>query len=435
MNSLAVPADSPSRPGEPAPGYVPERASVPVPASGRTSEPVPGLAPESASAPGPEAPARKAGRDRYLDLLRALALVRVVIYHNFSWTWLPLIFPSMGVMFALAGSLMARSLSRPALSVLRSRLRRLLPPMWMFGAVVLPAMILDGWGPNSEGHPTWWWIHLAFWVLPISTPPFASHLGGFGGHLPDTWAQQIVVPLWYLRAYLWFMLLSPLMLKAVRRLPWVTLLLPLALSAFLNSGLVDQSGRVMETVTDFTTFASCWLLGMAHHEGLFRRIPQYVIPSIAPLVLAFGYWWLQQAPVDQPRIGPDLEAVPLAQAIWSFGSVLLLLHLSPSWEKWPRQLERFDGVVTLLNSRAVSLYLWHCLALVLTEPLIAPLWNNDFFYTHLHWLLTSQWFPLLIAIPLILLALVLFGWVEDVAAKRSPRLFPYPRRPRGQRRK
>jgi len=385
--------------------------------------------------PGPAAPGPQAGRDRYLDLLRALALVRVVIYHNFSWTWLPLVFPSMGVMFALAGSLMARSLSRPAMSVIRGRMRRLLPPLWMFGAVLLTAMIIDGWGPNSEGHPHWWWGHLVFWILPLSTPPFAAHLSGFGHHLPSTWAEQVAVPLWYLRAYLWFVLLSPLMLKAVRRLPWVTMLVPLALSAFLNSGLVDQSGRVMETATDFTTFASCWLLGMAHHEGLLRRIPQYVVPSIAPLVLVAGYWWLQQSPVDNPRIGPDLEAVPLAQAIWSFGSVLLLLHLSPSWENWPRPLERFNGVVSLLNSRAVSVYLWHSVALVLTEPLIDPLWSNDFFYAHLQWLLSSQWLPLLVAVPLILLALVLFGWVEDVAAKRRPRLFPYPRRSKGQRRK
>jgi Acyltransferase family len=243
------------------------------------------------------------------------------------------------------------------------------------------------------------------------------------------------VPLGYLRAYLWFMLLSPLMLKAVRRLPWATLLVPLALSAYLNSGLVDQAGRLMETATDFTTFASCWLLGMAHHEGLFRRLPRYVVPSIAPLVLVLGYWWLQRSPVDDPRIGPDLEAVPLAQAVWSFGCVLLLLHLSPSWQKWPRPLERFNGVVSLLNSRAVTVYLWHSLALVLTEPLIDPLWSNDFCYDHLQWLLSSQWLPLFVAVPLILLALLLFGWVEDVAARRRPRLLPYPRRGRGQRRR
>jgi hypothetical protein len=240
--------------------------------------------------------------------------------------------------------------------------------------------------------------------------------------------------LWYLRAYLWYVLLSPLMLKAVRRLPWVTLAVPLALSAVLNAGLISQSGRLMENVTDFTTFGACWLLGMAHNEGLLRRIPQYVIPSIAPLILAAGFWWLQQQPVQDPRIGPDLEAVPLAQAVWSLGCVLMLLHFSPSWEQWPRQLERFNGVVSLLNSRAVTVYLWHSTALVLAVPLIDQLWSNEFCYTHLRWLLTSQWFPLLVAVPLIVLALLLFGWVEDVAAKRRPRLLPYPRREKGRRR-
>lgn len=59
------------------------------------------------------------GRDRYFDLLRGLAIFRVVLYHLAGWSWLPLVFPSMGVMFALAGNLMARSLKRPALDVVR----------------------------------------------------------------------------------------------------------------------------------------------------------------------------------------------------------------------------------------------------------------------------------------------------------------------------
>ncbi|THA60950.1 acyltransferase [Streptomyces sp. A0958] len=385
-------------------------------------------------APQPEeaaqTPARKPVRDRYLDLLRALALVRVVIYHNFGWTWLPVVFPSMGVMFALAGSLMVRSLKRPALSVVRGRLRRLLPPMWLFGAVVVPLMLLEGWRPDPS-HPNWWWGDLAYWVLPFSEPPFGASLHTFGGHLPSSWAEQICVPLWYLRAYLWYVLLSPLMLKALRKLPWVTLMVPLALAFFLNSGLVDQGGRLMEAATDFTTFGSCWLLGMAHGQGLLRKIPQYIVPSLAPLVLVFGYWWLLRSPVDNPRLGHDLEAVPVAQAIWSFGAVLLLLHLSPSWEQWPKPLERFNGVISLLNSRAVTVYLWHSVALVLTEPLIDPLWSNTFLYQHAQWLLGSRWTPLVVAVPLICLAILLFGWIEDVAAKRRPRLFPYPRRSQG----
>ncbi|MFD9408005.1 acyltransferase [Streptomyces sp. NPDC059989] len=386
--------------------------------------------------PEPEAsPQRKGGRDRYLDLLRALALGRVVLYHNFGWFWLPLVFPSMGVMFALAGSLMTRSLSRPAPGVIRGRLRRLLPPMWLFGAVMIALQILAGWGPLSEGHPTWWWAKLAFWILPLSTPPYAEELSGFQ-LVEHTWAAQIIVPLWYLRAYLWYVLFSPLLLRALRRFPVVTLFAPLAMVIVMNAFFVDQEfvyGRVWETANDFTMFGSCWILGMAHQEGLLKKIPQYVLPSVAPLIMVVGLWYLQTRPVD-PTVATDIESWPIAQALWSFGFVAILLHVSPSWEQWPRPLERWNGLVGLLNARAVSVYLWHQVALVVAIPLIDPLWSVPFVYANFQWLLASQWFTLLVAIPLLGLLVLTFGWVEDLAAKRSPRLFPYPRRQRGRRR-
>ncbi|MEK9521773.1 acyltransferase [Streptomyces venezuelae] len=386
------------------------------------------------SSPEPSAPApRRPGRDLYLDLLRALALVRVVIYHNFGWFWLPVVFPSMGVMFALAGSLMTRSLgSRPAPGVIRGRLRRLLPPMWLFGAIVLTLEIIDGWGPDAEGHPEWWWGKLLFWLMPLSTPPYAESLNGFGGLVETGWAVQVVVPLWYLRAYLWYVLLSPLMLWALRRMPVVTLAVPLAVTAVLNTVLIDQEflyGRVRENLSDFAMFGSCWILGMAHQEGLLKKIPQYVVPSVAPLVMVAGWWYLQTRPVD-PTVPTDIESWPIAQALWSFGFVAILLHVSPSWEQWPRPLERWNGLIGLLNSRAVSVYLWHVAALVVAVPLIDPLWSVGFVYEHFQWLLMSQWLPLLVAIPLIGLLVLAFGWMEDVAAKRRPRLFPYPRRVR-----
>ncbi|MFD6244448.1 acyltransferase family protein [Streptomyces roseolus] len=397
--------------------------------------PRPKGAPQAESVPT-EPSGAKGGRDRYLDMLRALALGRVVLYHNFGWFWLPLVFPSMGVMFALAGSLMTRSLSRPALGVIRGRLRRLLPPLWLFGAIVVTAQILDGDGPDAEGHPAWWWGKLLFWILPLSTPPYAEALSGFDHLVGQGWAVQIIVPLWYIRAYLWFVLLSPLMLWALRRMPVVTLCAPLGLVIVMHTFFIDQEflyGRVWENTSDFATFGSCWILGMAHQEGLLKKIPQYVVPSVAPLVMVAGWWYLQTRPVD-PTVHTDIESWPVAQALWSFGFVALLLHISPSWDRWPRPLERWNGLISLLNARAVSVYLWHQTALVAAIPLIDPLWSVGFVYEHFRWLLSSQWFPLMVAIPLTGLLVLVFGWVEDVAAKRAPRLFPYPRRVRGRRR-
>src|SRR3954462_13787240 len=136
----------------------------------------------------PKAP----GRDRYLDLLGSLALVRVVLYHLFGWAWLTVLFPSMGVMFALAGSLMARSLNRPTLSVIRGRIRRLLPPLWAFSAVVLPLMFVGGWklseDPDHSG--TWGLLELVNYVIRMGARPSPGEVGFRRDLRESTWAAR-----------------------------------------------------------------------------------------------------------------------------------------------------------------------------------------------------------------------------------------------------
>ncbi|GAA0689253.1 acyltransferase [Kitasatospora atroaurantiaca] len=375
--------------------------------------------------PPASVPAARPGRDRYLDMLRALALGRVITYHLFGWAWLPFLFPSMGVMFALAGSLMARSLSRPALQVIRGRLRRLLPPMWLFGVLLIAGMVSQGWSPSADGNPARWWLRMLFWIVPFSEPPYAADMPEIPGLLDTTWAMQMAVPLWYLRAYLWFVLASPLLLRAVRRFPWPTVLAPLAVSWFLSSGLVPYlEGRAGEALRDFTTFAACWLLGFAHNEGVLKRLPGYLAPSIAPFILGFGFWWATSHPTED---GYDLDSIPFAQAVWSFGFVLMLLQLSPSWTSWPPKLERWNGLISLLNARAVTVYLWHIPALIAAIALREQGWRIDWLGDNMPWLLNSRWLALGLSLPLIALVVLLFGWMEDVAAKRRPRLFPWPR--------
>lgn len=364
------------------------------------------------------------GRDRYLDLLRALALVRVIVYHTFGWAWLTLLFPSMGVMFALAGSLMARSLGRPALSVIRARLRRLLPPLWIFAAVALTAMFVQGWQPQGEDG-SWGWARLLCWIVPVGSPPFPEHLGSASGWTEDTWAQQAAGPLWYLRTYLWFVVLSPLLLRAFRRFPLATLVAPLAVAAVVGTGLLTIPGETGETVTDIAVYGACWIAGFAHHDGVLARLPGYVIPSLAPVAMAVGFWW---ASGHLGEDGWDLNDIPLAQALWSFGFVLLLLHLSPAWQALPGRLRLLEAPVTLLNSRAVTVYLWHEVALLASVPLIDQLWNVPLLEERVPWVLDSTWFQFAVIWPLLALLVVCFGWVEDLAAKRRPRLFPWPRK-------
>ncbi|MEV0095948.1 acyltransferase [Streptomyces sp. NPDC050738] len=379
---------------------------VAVPAARQAHRAKPAAARTAASAPG---------RDRYLDLLRSVALFRVVVYHLFGWGWLSVVFPSMGVMFALAGSLMARSLSRPPLGVIRGRLRRLLPPMWAFGAITLTMMLYAGWRPS--------FTKLLLYVLPVGAPGYPETLGDDGGLLDATWADQAVGPLWYIRAYLWFVLLSPLLLKAFRRLPWPTLLAPLGLTALLATGLVTVPGEPGLALTDFAVFGSCWLLGFAHQDGLLRQVPRYFLVSCAIPVMVFGLWWASG------HLGPDgwdLNDIPLSQATWSFGACAILLAYSPSWQQLPGRLAKFDKVITLSNNRAVTIYLWHNLLIMATVPLVDLLYDVPFIDDHFDALLTSMNSVLMfVAVwPLIGLMILAVGWIEDVAAKRKPRLWP-----------
>ncbi|WP_329335988.1 acyltransferase [Streptomyces sp. NBC_00663] len=342
-------------------------------------------------------------RDRYFDTLRAVALIRVVTYHTFGWAWCGMVFPSMGIMFGLAGTLMAKSLERPALKVVRSRLRRLLPPFWFWGVFVVLAMLVHGWMPRH--------YNIVFWIVPFGDPP------------GNKWGVQAWEILWYLRTYLWFVLLSPLLLKVFRpaRVPVLLLsLAPILVLTFVWSG---PEGRLGNELWDFSTYLFCWILGFAHRDGVLERMKPAVVVVLSLAAIGYGGWY---AFTHQGEVGTyDLDEIPLAQAFWSAGFVMLLF-----WAKahfgidfaWLTRFRRLDRVVTVFNARAVTIYLWHEIALILAVPLIDQFWNVPAFEKYLP--LESQWFMFGIGWVLIAVFVLACGWVEDVAAKKKPKLLP-----------
>ncbi len=343
-------------------------------------------------------------RERYLDVYRAIALVRVVVYHMFGYAWLSFFFPAMGVMFAVAGSLTARSLERrPGTMVIWSRLRRLLPSLWVLGAIVVPAMLLHSWSARGDADRLPW-SDLAYWIVPVLDPPGTE------------WAANATAPLWYIRAYLWFVLLSPLLLRAFRRWPVATTVAPLVL--ILGAGLgvpnLDSLGGSGSVLRDFGTYGACWVLGFAHRSGALRRIQMPVAAGLAAVTMAVGLGWaLNNA---HPGLGYDLNEIPTGQALWSVGVVLVLL-------RWAPRLDWIDGVpiigwlVQLITARAVTIYLWHNIAIDLSFPV------NNFLgrYSMVEYFIT--------ACVLTGVAVLLFGWVEDLAARRPVQLVPGYRRP------
>ncbi|MFF5843245.1 acyltransferase [Streptomyces massasporeus] len=352
-----------------------------------------------AAAPDRPAPA---GRDRYFDTLRAVALVRVVAYHTFGWAWAGLVFPSMGVMFGLAGTLMARSLQRPALQVIRSRVRRLLPPFWFWGVFVVAAMLVHGWMPGRQ---------IVYWVVPLGDPP------------GNAWGEQAWEILWYLRTYLWFVLLSPLLLRIFRLAPVPVLLASLVPVLAFRFVWQPPDDRLGAALWDLATFLCCWLLGFAHQEGVLARLKPAAVVPLALAALACGGWY---AFTHRAEYGTyDLDENPLAQAFWSAGFVTLLMYAKSRFGTdfaHLVRLRRLDRLVTVFNARAVTIYLWHEIALILAVPLIDRCWDVPAFEAYLP--LDSQWFMFGVGWVLIAVFVLLCGWVEDVAARKQPRLLP-----------
>jgi peptidoglycan/LPS O-acetylase OafA/YrhL len=350
-------------------------------------------------------------RNRYLDLLRAAAIVRVIVYHLFGWPWLSLLLPAMGVMFALAGSLAAGSLEkRSARKVVVSRLRRLLPPLWLLGLLAVPVMLVAGWASERNGeHPfdpghAW---HLVFWLFPLGDPPGSDRAA-------DVWD-----PLWYIRAYVWFLLLSPLMWLAYRKIGWFAVAAPIVGIVVLDKTGFSLPDTADSAMWDFVTFGACWMAGFAHHDGRLRRIgPRTLVFTVLVLGLAALYW--QQG--HQGEEHWDLNDVPESQALWSIAFVLLALRWEPSMTWLPR-VRPLDRLVTLLNARAVTIYLWHNLAITAVWPVLGLVALGGVTFDDIGHDLDGP-VDLTTALVLTLLAVLAFGWVEDLAAKRRPRLWP-----------
>lgn len=320
----------------------------------------------------------EAMRNRYLDLLRAVAVARVVVYHVTGWSALTVVFPAMSVMFALGGSMMAASLDRSGPLAVERRLSRLLPSLWVLSAIAVPAMLIGGLA--------WDW-RLLFWFFPVQDPPAAGR-----------WTEALSAT-WYLRDFLWFVLLSPLLLPVFRRFPLLVVALPYAALA-----LITLAGLTPHTlVRDLCLYGGAWFLGFAHHDGLLRH--RRLLP-VAGILAASALAWILTHP--GPR-GFDLNDDPLGNALWSGAFILVVLRFAP--------VVREHRLVTVLNARALTIYLWHVPVVVLITHA-----GEDAGWP-VRGALGIGW-RLVVVCALVALVVLVTGWVEDLAATRKPALVP-----------
>lgn len=338
----------------------------------------------------------KPPRDGFIDALRAIALVRVVIWHATGEPLVSWVITTMPLMFFVAGSLLFGSLDRrPARIVLQRRLKRLLIPFWFFGAVVLSVCaVMDlrtGTAATALSLDKLW-----AWVLPLVNPTASQWEAG--------WASS---PLWYLRAYLWILLISPALVWAWRRMPAALLgaSVAIAVGAQLIADATDAGpGASIWILGDLGIYTVFVLLGFAHHQGRFDNLSRRdIVEWLGVAVVATAVAWRFTASADGV-INHSYPALLTYGIVWLCAALLVrpILAATP-------QLPVIGPVLYWMTRRAMSIYLWHSPAIV-----------------GAYWLLARAGFnpsplPVLgLTAMLVVIASTATGWIEDVAGGRSP---------------
>lgn len=308
-------------------------------------------------------------RDRYLDLLRALAIGAVVVGHwlvAVLWLdggelraaaavdlapatrWLTWMFQVMPLFFLVGGVVNARSWRATRTSGgtyaawLTRRAARLLRP-----TVVL----------------VWTWLGLA----PL------ARVAGADPDLVELGARTALVPLWFLGVYVLLIALVPALLAA-----WDRLGLWLPAGCVAAAAAVDAGALAAVPVLALSNYLLVWsvptTLGFAWADGrLDRRAVRIGLPVVAAVGLFAAIGWLGY-PVSmvglagQDTGGPHVPVATLAL----LGGVQTGIAVAArarvtAWLGRPR----LWAVVARATSIAMTVYLWHLTAMVLVAGVLA----------------------------------------------------------------
>jgi len=310
------------------------------------------------------AAATPATRNRVVDLLRAAAIVVVVLGHWLMaavvvrdgeleighllelapWTHpLTWVFQVMPVFFLVGGYAnglswrSARAKNLPYAGWLRARLRRLLTP-------VVPLLLV--------------------WLLAV----VVAHAAGVPTATLRTASQVALVPTWFLAAYVVVCTVAPATLWVWERWGWSSIVGGLALGC-----LVDLVSLGTDTLTvGFANYLVVWAtvhqVGYAWLDGRLAGTGRRLALAAVGLVGVVGLVWAGPYPVSM--IGLDGAAVnnsyPTRVTLGFLGLLQagLVLALEPALAAWLQRPRAWSATV-LLNTRVMTLYLWHLTAMVL----------------------------------------------------------------------
>jgi hypothetical protein len=374
-----------------------------------------------------------ATRDRYVDFLRAVSILVVVVGHWFigmiywrdgvigttsaigvtSWAWLVTwVLQVMPIFFFVGGfsNLVTydsfQRKGEPTLAWLRTRLARLIRPSLIFLAVWAVIQVVLHLGDVGE-----------------PTTPFLRGMNPPGATVPFG-------PLWFLGVYLAVIIVCPVMIWLHRRFG---LAVPVAM--VLGAIVADAIGFIGGVgEARWANVAFVWLLphqlGFFYADGRMARLPRrsfavMVGTGLGALVLLTSPWIFGDAGqrwfpgighYPKSLLGNDVERISnayppticlMAMTFWSIGAVMLLRDRLSLWLQQGRPWK----AVILTNSVIMTLFLWHMTAYLIAILLLWPLGFGRMGATSLRWWLER---PLWVAVPGVILVgiIAIFGRFE-----------------------
>ena len=271
---------------------------------------------------------RESVRDAALDGLRAIAIIRVITWHATGWEWTTWVVSSVPAMFAVSGSLLARSYRKNGIqSSLKKRLSRLFPPLWIYcGCVYLLSR-----RAQVDTSPFW------TFVLPLDQPtsPLAS--------------EWLTSALWYLRAYVWVLIASPLLYIGAKKLGFIAPFIGAVSVLTLSWFSLDQS-ELSWAIGDVVLYSTCAVAGMVWLSGE-RISSKKLLPVAGAMFVAALVWNLIRTSTSNV-VNNDHSLHMLVGGFW----IAILLSI-------PNLLSRFAAsrIAQFLNRYPLSIYLWHSL--------------------------------------------------------------------------
>jgi CubicO group peptidase (beta-lactamase class C family) len=271
--------------------------------------------------------------------------VRVLLWHAIGLAPLTFVVPGVPLSFCCAGAAYcySRRNLRPV-HVLARQTIRLLTALWGFAAVAILTMgVVDV--RSSDRVASVPWPTLWRWVLPLNDP------------IGSVWGSPLWIPLWFIRCYLWLLLLAPLTLAMFRRAPRSTMI------GTASAGLlVAVLARSHWNTSEFGLYLAWWVVGYGMASGVLLRAPRGVAFTVAAASLIGVVFWV----VVSPPPSGIANAIPPLHSLVALGWLALLVALMPLWNR-AMSSPTVSGPIASWNRSTLYIFIWHGAGLLLAD--------------------------------------------------------------------